>query len=267
MGVDVVTAVHAAYAKFLPDAWRSLLEQTRQDWTWLLQVDGAPAGEVMAALGLCGALDDARVRLSVNGTREGAAITRNVALGRSTAALVQTLDADDMLEADAIESLADALVASPDAGFAVGHARDLMPYGALLDHPLPIGDGRLPRGSLAHAWVTDPGKYRLPVHPAGVLWRRDLLLAVGGWSALKGMEDTGLLMAASAVAEGVLINKSTLRYRKHRAQQSAQTTNFSGGGRRLRSFAHGSLCCLPVRPGGRVRPGRIRLDTAGFPRA
>ncbi|WP_344073272.1 hypothetical protein [Prauserella alba] len=49
---------------------------------------------------------------------------------------------------------------------------------------------------------------------------------------LFGMEDTGLLMAASAVAEGVVLDAPTLWYRKHPRQlsTSARRTDLDGGG-------------------------------------
>lgn len=222
--VDVVTAVHAGYASLLPLAHRSLLDQTHPHWTWLVQIDGAP-GPVLAALRACGAADDPRVSVAAHGTAEGPAVTRNIALARATAPYVQNIDADDELEPDALAALSDALDAHPAAGFAVGHARDLLPDGRLREHPLPVGAGVLPRGVLPERWAD-----RLPVHPAGTMWRRELLLALGGWSALQGMEDTGLLMAASATAEGVLVDVPTLRYRRHAAQRSTRATDFAGGG-------------------------------------
>jgi hypothetical protein len=102
--------------------------------------------------------------------------------------------------------------------------------GELHDEESLVAAGVLPRNSLVRAWRSEPGDYRVPVHPAGVMWRRSLLLAVGGWLALYGMEDTGLLMAASAAAPGILLDTPTLRYRRHSAQRSRQDSNFGGGG-------------------------------------
>ncbi|MCM1969550.1 glycosyltransferase family A protein [Streptomyces sp. G1] len=230
MLVDVVTAVHNPYAAFLPFAWRSLLQQSHAEWNWVVQIDG-PGNTALEVLHDCGAAADPRVLVAAHGTSEGPAVTRNIALGRSTAPLIQNIDADDELEPHTLAVLAHALTARPSAGFAVGHARDLTTDGLLPEHVLPVSAGVLPRGVLLDVWAAEEGgSYRLPVHPAGAMWRRSLLLTLGGWSALRGMEDTGLLMAANALTEGVLVDAPTLRYRRHPAQHSKQTSKFTGGG-------------------------------------
>jgi hypothetical protein len=132
--------------------------------------------------------------------------------------------------------------------------------GELHDEESLVAAGVLPRNSLVRAWRTEPGDYRVPVYPAGVMWRRSLLLAVGGWLALYGMEDTGLLMAASAAAPGILLDTPTLRYRRHSAQRSRQDSNFGGGGRRLRWFGIAPPCWGPAIPG---HPGRNEPAAGG----
>lgn len=235
MRVEVVTAVHAAYARFLPAAWKSLQEQTFHEWRWLIQVDGS-VSDVESSLIACGAGDDPRVSLAANGTRVGTAITRNVALGRATAPLIQNLDADDELEPTALHTLSSALTTHPGTGFAAGPARDLLVSGALIEVAIPFPPGRIPRGALLDAWISHPSA-RLPVHPAGIMWHRDLLITLGGWTAFHTMEDTGLLMAASATTSAVIVEQPVLRYRRHRAQTSTKTSSFEGGGSKLRSFA------------------------------
>jgi glycosyltransferase involved in cell wall biosynthesis len=246
MWVDVVTAVHAAYAGYLPAAWDSLDRQRHSHWTWRVQVDGPP-GDVLDALRACGAAADGRVRIAAHNTQEGPAVARNIALGSCTAPLVQNLDADDELEPDALAILSDALAAHPTAGYAVGHARDLHADGTLHTLPLAVPAGPLARGALAVAWASTGRDRNLPpVHPAGVMWRRTLLLAVGGWAALRGVEDTATLIAGSALATGILLDVPTLRYRRHDAQRSRQNGNFSGGGGSV--FAHLAARRPPLRP-------------------
>lgn len=232
MGVEVLTAVHAAYGRFLPAAWASLMAQSYDDWGWLVQVDG-PDEPVLDALATCGAAKDHRVRIASNGSQEGPATTRNIALGRACAPLIQNLDADDELEPDTLTLLTNALRRYPTAGYAVGHARDLLPTGELRQHTLPVEAGVLLRGTLLRSWRTEPDRYQVPIHPAGIMWQRTLLLIVGGWPALRGIDDTGLLMAASALCDGVLIDAPTLRYRKHPSQQSAKARISGGGGAQI----------------------------------
>ncbi|MFD5024625.1 glycosyltransferase [Streptomyces sp. NPDC058373] len=230
--VDVLTPVHSSYAPFLAAAWHSLLSQTHPGWSWLVQIDGEPAS-VTAALESCGAAADPRVKIAAHGTKEGPAVTRNIGLGRATAPFVQNMDADDALEPGALTALAAALTHHRRAGYAVGRARDLMPDGRLVDPPLPLPPGVLPRGAVLSAWQAPGEAPRLPVHPAGIMWRRPLLLTLGGWSALQGMEDTGLLLAASALTEGVLIEQPTLRYRRHSGQHSRHAAAFAGRGMQI----------------------------------
>ncbi|MFC4375022.1 glycosyltransferase [Nocardia halotolerans] len=251
--IAVLTAVHAGYTRFLPAAWRSLCAQTYPDWSWYVQVDGARSPEVVGTLIGCGAADDPRLRLGFNGTREGPAVTRNVALGRIAAPLVQNLDADDELEPNALATLGAALATQPSAGFAVGPARDLLGSGELRSFPWDFPAGPLARGALVDAWITTPDTYRVPVHPAGVLWRRDLLLAAGGWAALRGMEDTALLMSASALAAGVVVDAPTLRYRKHHLQHSTRPSIFEGGGEQI-SLVRARAEALLLGPGWLAAP-------------
>lgn len=229
--VDVVTAVHAPYARFVPSLWKSLCAQTsRTRWNWWVEIDGEP-GEVRAALRECGAAADPRVRTGHHGPDVlGPAVTRNLAFHRGTAPYVQTADADDELEPGALALLTAALDAHPGAGYALGQARDLLDGGELREHRLPLAPGVLDRGALPGHWLTSGDHRRLPAHPAGAMYRRPLVAGLGAWQAAEGMEDTALLMSASASAPGVLIAQPTLRYRIHPDQRSARTRDFVGGG-------------------------------------
>lgn len=255
MWVDVVTAVHAEYADYLPSAWESLRRQHHPHWTWRIQIDG-PAEAIRATLAACGATDDGRVEIAAHGTREGPAVARNIALGACTAPLIQNLDADDELEPEALGALSGALAAHPDAGFAAGHARDLHPDGSLHVTPLAIPAGPLVRGALAVAWKAAlPERTLPPIHPAGVMWRRTLLFTLGGWAALRGVEDTATLLAGSALATGVLLDLPTLRYRRHGAQHSRRNEKFSGGGASICSSGSALRCFSPARPGRATNRG------------
>ncbi|MGH3312482.1 MAG: glycosyltransferase [Streptomyces sp.] len=237
--VDVVTAVHALYARFIPSLWKSLRAQTHSHWRWWIEIDGEP-GQVNEALRGCGAAADPRVRVSHHGPDVlGPAITRNLAFHRGTAPFVQTADSDDELEPGALALLTAALGANRDAGYALGQARDLLTGGELRELRLPLAPGVLDRGALPRYWITGGtgGQgYRLPAHPAGAMYRRALVAGLGAWQAAEGMEDTALLMSASASSPGVLIADPTLRYRRHPDQRSARMRDFAGGGVQIRGI-------------------------------
>lgn len=63
------------------------------------------------------------------------------------------------------------------------------------------------------------------VHPATLLVRRDLLLALGGWMALPASEDTGLLLALNAVSRGWFSAEVGLLYRKWEGQETGRATH------------------------------------------
>jgi hypothetical protein len=72
-------------------------------------------------------------------------------------------------------------------------------------------------GVLFAAWQTS-GLTVLPIHPAGVMWRRQVLLAEGGWPAQASSEHTALLMLAAEKYPAVGVDVGVLTYRTPSAQ-------------------------------------------------
>ena len=60
-----------------------------------------------------------------------------------------------------------------------------------------------------------------PVHPTTICIRRALAVALGGWMALPGSDDTGLLTAASVISSGYFHHEVGLLYRKWPGQATA----------------------------------------------
>lgn len=214
--ISVITAVHEPHLSFLDDAHESLAAQTLPqgwDWEWLVQVDGP--GETTI-----GTRD--RSRISVGGNRaSGPAATRTMALARAAGGLVRTLDADDRLVPGALGRDIDVLTAYDDIGWTVGPAVNLHPDGSTSGSVR--GDpkaGRLPRGWLLETWA-EAGWSHLPVHPATMCVRTDLLVMLGGWMALPTSEDTGLLLAASQLRDGWFHEEPAILHRRHPGQVTA----------------------------------------------
>nr|WP_205863883.1 glycosyltransferase [Planosporangium mesophilum] len=217
--ISVITPVHEPSVRYLPDAYDSLVAQELPAgwaWEWVVQEDGQ-TGTVSAAL-------PADPRLSPGtGRKGGVATARNMALARAEGSLVRVLDADDRLTPGALAREIAAFAQSPALGWTTASVLDLLPDGSTVgwEHTDP------PDGPLPYAYVLNnfqQNNYRLPVHPATLCLRRELAVALGGWMALPGGEDTGLLLAASVVADGYFIGRPGLLYRKHPDQITGQAT-------------------------------------------
>ncbi|MFY1653305.1 glycosyltransferase family 2 protein [Solwaraspora sp. WMMB762] len=219
--ISVVTPVHPASIPYLTDAYASLRAQRMPpgwQWRWLVQEDGQ-TGEVAAAL-------PQDRRISVGHNRPGGpGVTRTMALSRVNGPLVKVLDADDRLTSDALVRDIAVLTADPTVGWTTAAALDLLSDHSTVRMATDPPGGRLPAGTVHRSWQEDA--YRLPVHPATLCIRTDLLLALGGWLALPASEDTGLLLAASTVSDGHFIDEPGLLYRKWPGQATNQQAHWS----------------------------------------
>jgi len=217
--VSVVTAVHAPSVRFLPAAYESLATQEMPagwDWQWLVQEDGTE-GHARVLLP-----NDDRISYAT-GRPLGPGIARTYALARAVGELIKVLDSDDVLTPGALARDIAAVTGSPDIGWATCRALDLMPDGSTVAYRDEPPAGPIARGDVLRHWVEHD--HRSPVHPATLCIRRDLLLSLGGWMALPASEDTGLLLAADAVATGYFTAEAGLYYRKWPGQLTAHAAH------------------------------------------
>lgn len=202
--VSIITA----YFKpdFVAELYDSVVAQAG-DWEWLIQCD-APLPAALAAR----AAADPRIHVEANPWPLGPALSRNRALLRARGGAIFCVDDDDLLPPGALVKLQAALAAAPAEAFgAFGSSDKLLPDGSRVAHkhqqpgtvaPLTIAEDYVRRG-------------KPMVHVGCVLWRRDHLLAHGGWAGLLRSEDTNLLLAVSAAWPGVAIADVVYLYRKH----------------------------------------------------
>ncbi|MDP9225566.1 MAG: glycosyltransferase family 2 protein, partial [Actinomycetota bacterium] len=111
-------------------------------------------------------------------------------------------DSDDLLEAGAIDELADALDANTEAAAAWG---DLQTFG--------LTNFRVPSVPVLDPWHVTYAS----VLPASSMFRRSTLLDVGGWQLRGGYEDWDVWMAlAERGYGGVYVPRVVYRYRRER---------------------------------------------------
>lgn len=206
--LSVVTPVHKPSLDYLQDAYDSLCRQdmpTGWSWQWLVQEDGQD-GILQGALP-----NDNRISVGSN-RRGGAGMTRTMALARAQGEFVKVLDADDVLAPGALSRDIDVLTTHPNVAWTTSRVLDLLPDGSTVGFENDPEPGVLPVGSVLDHWREHD--HRANVHPATLCIRSSLLLALGGWMALPASEDTGLLLALSAISEGYFISECGLYYRK-----------------------------------------------------
>ncbi|MFE2047564.1 glycosyltransferase family 2 protein [Streptomyces sp. NPDC059459] len=220
--VVIVTAVHGPSARFLGEAHASLRTQELPagwDWRWVIQEDGR-TDDVRPHVP-----DDPRVvfRQGRPERQGGPGVARTIALSHADGEYVKILDADDQLTPGSLARDLAALEADPTLGWATSRALDLLPDGSTAGFPGDPEHGPIEPGAVLDHWKAND--FRSPVHPATLLVRRDLLLALGGWMALPASEDTGLLLALNCVSRGWFSAEVGLLYRKWQGQVTGQASH------------------------------------------
>lgn len=211
---SLITPVYQPVPEYLETAAKSVLSQELPEgWQleWLIQEDGTTgiAETIIPA--------DERIKFGT-GRHGGVAITRNLALSRASGSLVKNLDQDDILTPGVIGRDI-AAMSSSDVGWTTSRVLDLLPDGSTVGFPGDPTPGRLAPGWVREQW--EQRSFRLPVHPTTVCMRRDLAVQLGGWMAVPGSDDTGLLVAASMISVGYFESTVGLLYRKWEGQGSA----------------------------------------------
>jgi glycosyltransferase involved in cell wall biosynthesis len=212
--LSVITPVFPTTSMYLLAAFDSLLRENQLAWRWEIQVDGESVDILPAAL-----LHHPIVRAQANGRWLGPAMTRNRALGRVDAPFVVALDADDLVERGGLAALVEALSANDAAEFSWGEVIDFFPDGQseldLRGEISPFPAGLIEVGALENYWLRtgNDGMYF-----TAICWRTRVLFELGGWSALSGMEDTGLALAASHRFRSYHLDEVVIRHRRHPGQ-------------------------------------------------
>ncbi len=200
--VSVVIATNRG-GPWLDEAVASVLAQTMDDLELIIVDDGVPGGVRQLA-----ALDD-RIRL-VAGRQAGISMARNIGNAAARGELVAVLDDDDRWMPDKLERQLALLDRHPESAMCHTQFERIDADGVV------IGPG----------WATPTGQDALTTGTLGVahsttIWRRDVVMAVGGYDPTRRLaEDLDLLLKvlrwwSICFDPGVLA-----QYRVHRTQTS-----------------------------------------------
>lgn len=195
---------HHNQSRFIADCLHSLLAEGDLGISVLVVDDFSTESERRALQGLCANLS---VPVEFVEPNRGVAAARMRGLSATSGEFVLFLDGDDLLGDRYVGRLQAALVDDPSAAFALGvqHFFTKAPGD---------GDGRWPLGP-----ITREACWEEPcISGSGVLFRREALLAVGGFRPeMSGRyEDWDLgLRLMLAGHHGVLVEDAVYHYRRH----------------------------------------------------
>jgi len=186
--IAVITPVRNGML-YLRDAIKSILAQQHPNIEIIVVDDASTdgSGELATSMG-CRVLHTPGV---------GPAAARNTGIRAAQSDLLFFLDADDLAGPNALQNMVDALMRSPDAGFAQGYIQNFI---AKPDAPIYV--------------ISKPYRF---VNLGSALWRRSVFETVGLFDeSLRLGEDQDLLMRCwEHDISKALVNFVALYYRRH----------------------------------------------------
>lgn len=218
--VSIVTPTQAHNAEHIGALWRSLLEQALPpgwEWEWVVQEDGQrPAVRGMLP-------EDPRIRYEALGVQIGGAATRNTAVARAGGDLVAGMDHDDYYEPGGLAALVEPF-ADRDVAWSCARMRWLNPDGTTWVKPDVYPPGRVEPGVVAETFIRTND---FPFPASITVYRRQHLLAHGGWPAVARSTDAVLLAAFSSRWPGVWVDRVAATYRRWPAQHTVQQADIA----------------------------------------
>lgn len=181
--IALLMPVHDPDPGLLDRTLASVFAQTAEEWQLCIVDDGSRDQAVRDRLAR--AAEDPRVRLLRHEVAQNISGATNAALSLADADFVATVDHDDLLAPDAVESVLALLAADPDAD---------MVY---TDNDLIAGDGIRFAAATKPDWSPDLLRSLMyTLHFA--VYRRALVQDLGGWrSAFDGAQDHDLVLRLS----------------------------------------------------------------------
>ncbi|MGB8021721.1 MAG: glycosyltransferase [Candidatus Nanopelagicales bacterium] len=208
--VDVLMPVRSP-APWLGKALQSVVDQTYDDWSLLVVMDGF-SQEVQDA---CHALGEERIRVEVLPAFSGLVTVLNRGLQASDAEFVARLDADDVCKPDRLAVQAAYLAAHPEC-VAVGTGAEVID-----ENGAPSGM----RAATRTGPVTRQLRWRCPIVHPSVMMRRQAVVDAGGYSSrARHAEDYELWLRLGRTGEIHDIGQPLLQYRVHGGQVTASVT-------------------------------------------
>ena len=186
---SIVTAVYNSPLGAFVETARSVLDQRRADWEWVLVDDGSPDPAVVEVLAELVAVDP-RIRAFAREANGGIVAASNDALSEARGEFVALLDHDDVLAPNALKRMA--AVLDDDVDYAYS------------DQDLMADDGELHTPYHKPDWAPERFRHHMYTTHFSVL-RRSLVEEVGGFRpGFDGSQDHDLVLRVTERARRVV---------------------------------------------------------------
>ncbi len=201
--VSVLMAVFNT-ARFLPEALRSVADQTFTDFEFVVVDDGSSDGSTQVLRSF--AASEPRMRLIVRGNH-GLIATRNELLAAARGEFIAWVDSDDVALPDRLRLQVESLDGDPDLVCIGGVAQNIDPEGNLLN---------IERYPLGHADIRAAQRLGSGVRFPTTMMRRAAVTRVGGFrEPFRMCEDFDLLLRLGEVGKLANLAATVYLYRQH----------------------------------------------------
>ncbi len=213
MTVPAISVAMSVYncERYVALAIESILAQNFGDFEFIIVDDGSTDGS--AAIIDEFASKDTRIR-AIHRQNKGLIFSLNQALAEARAPIIARMDADDIANPERFERQYDFLQLQPEYGVVSSWTTDIDENG----DPYPIADHGHPADHEGFLEALETGT---PLcHPA-TMYRRDLVLSVGGYhAAFKHCEDLDLWLRLSDKTRLCSLPERLMQYRRTEGQVS-----------------------------------------------
>jgi glycosyltransferase involved in cell wall biosynthesis len=197
-----------AQAQLLDETLDTVSAQSSTDYEVVVVDDGSPV-DVAATAAVH------RHTTVVRQSNAGSAVARNTGISAARGRYFVFLDGDDHLLPGALDAGLDGLAAHADCGFAVGPREEMTFEGQPVEWTVapPPPETRLYNALLGFEWYIIP--------PSSVMFRREVIAAVGGFQDPWGADDLDLyLRVAWKYSAWCYQSPAVTRYRRYSASSS-----------------------------------------------
>lgn len=196
MILDNLTVVMSVYSKdsplFFNQAVDSVLNQTYKAKEFIIVVDGPVGNDINAVLESVSQIETVNIiRLSEN---SGLAVTRKLAISKSSTEFVAVMDSDDICVIDRFERQI-CLLSEGGADVVGGWIEEFS--------ELPGDQGIIRKTPLTHQDIYNFGKWRNPINHVTLMFKKSAYDAVGGYSEVRYTEDWEMI--SRMLVQGIVI--------------------------------------------------------------